>query len=92
MSAAFVSPPKSTMLLMVEATEAFSCVMMKTPRKLKMAAMMTAECTRMHRGGDAGGDGVGCVGPAVDEDDSQRQQRCDGQSRVGKHLLEEMRQ
>ena len=42
--------------------------------------------------GHAGGDGVGCVGPAVDEDDSQRQQRCDGQSRVGKHLLEEMRQ
>lgn len=32
MSAAFVSPPKSTMLLMVEATEALSCVMMKTPR------------------------------------------------------------
>lgn len=49
MSAAFVSPPKSTMLLMVEATEALSCVMMKTPRKLKMAAMMTAERTRMHR-------------------------------------------
>ena len=49
MSAAFVSPPKSTMLLMVEATEALSCVMMKTPRTLKMAAMMTAERTRMHR-------------------------------------------
>ena len=37
------------MLLMVEATEAFSWVMMNTPRKLKTAAMMTAERTRMQR-------------------------------------------
>ncbi len=48
-SASCVLPPKSTMLLMVEATEAFSWVMMNTPRKLKTAAMMTAERTRMQR-------------------------------------------
>ena len=48
-SASCVLPPKSTMLLMVEATDALSWVMMSTPRKLKTAAMMTAERTRMHR-------------------------------------------
>jgi hypothetical protein len=47
-SAAFVSPPKSTMLLMVDATEAFSCVMMNTPKKLSTAAMITAGRIRRH--------------------------------------------
>ena len=48
-SAVEVSEPKSTMLEMVEATLAFRCVMMSTPRKLKMALMMMAGRTRMHR-------------------------------------------
>ena len=34
--------PKSTMLEMVEATLALMCVMINTPRKLKMALMMIA--------------------------------------------------
>ena len=42
MSAIWVFAPKSTMLEMVEATLALMCVMMNTPRKLKMALMMIA--------------------------------------------------
>ena len=42
-------PPKSTILLMVEATELLICVMMNTPRKLKMALMIMAERTFMQR-------------------------------------------
>ena len=42
MSAMSVFAPKSTMLEMVDATLALMCVMMNTPRKLKMALMMMA--------------------------------------------------
>ncbi|VWM23673.1 Uncharacterised protein [Collinsella intestinalis] len=42
MRAICVFEPKSTMLEMVEATLALMCVMMKTPRKLKIALMMMA--------------------------------------------------
>ena len=49
MSASWVSPPKSTMFEIVEATDEFTCVMMKTPRKLKMALMMMAGRTFMQR-------------------------------------------
>ena len=36
------------MLLIVDATEAFSCVMMNTPKKLSTAAMITAGRIRRH--------------------------------------------
>ena len=42
-------PPKSTILLIVEATELLIWVMTNTPRKLKMALMMMAERTFMQR-------------------------------------------
>ena len=41
-NAFWVLSPKSTMLLIVEATELLICVMMKTPRKLKKALMRMA--------------------------------------------------
>ena len=48
-SAMVVSPPKSTILLMVEATLALIWVMIRTPKKLQMALMIMADRTRMHR-------------------------------------------
>ena len=43
-------------------------------------------------GADAGSDGVGGVGPSVDEDDAQRERHGHQQNGVGGHLLEKMRQ
>ena len=48
-SAMVVSPQKSTILLMVEATLALIWVMIRTPKKLQMALMIMADRTRMHR-------------------------------------------
>ena len=48
-SAMVVSPPKSTILLMVEATLALIWVMIRTPKKLQIALMIMADRTRMHR-------------------------------------------
>ena len=49
MRAVSVSAPKSTMLLIVEATEAFTLVMISTPRKLNAALMRIAGRGLMHR-------------------------------------------
>ena len=43
-------------------------------------------------GADAGGDGVGGVGPAVDKDDPQREHHSDQQHRAAGHLLEKVGQ
>lgn len=48
-SAFWVLSPKSTILLMVEATELLIWVMMNTPRKLKKALMMMAFLALRHR-------------------------------------------
>ena len=48
-SASCVFVPKSTMLLMVEATELLICVMMNTPRKLNAALIQMAPRTLMQR-------------------------------------------
>ena len=48
-SAWWVFPPKSTILLMVVATELLICVMINTPKKLKAALMRIAERTPMQR-------------------------------------------
>ena len=71
--ASCVLPPKSTMLYMVIATLELTIVITSTPRKLNMAAMMIAALGLMAPGGNAGGDGVGGIRPAVDEYDAQRQ-------------------
>ena len=47
--AAWVSPPKSTILLIVAATELLIFVMIRTPRKLKTALIMIALLTPIHR-------------------------------------------
>ena len=47
--ASWVLPPKSTILLMVEATELLMWVMMSTPRKLNTALVRMAARTLMHR-------------------------------------------
>ena len=47
--AVVVSFPKSTMLLIVEATEALILVIMRTPRKLNAALIMIAERGLMQR-------------------------------------------
>ena len=73
-SAFWVLPPKSTILLMVEATELLIWVMMNTPRKLKKALMMMAFLALMTPGGHAGCDGVGRIGPPVYEDHPQGEQ------------------
>ena len=44
-----VSLPKSTMLLIVEATDAFIFVIMRTPKKLKTALIIIAGLGFMHR-------------------------------------------
>ena len=85
--ASWVSPPKSTILLMVEATELLMWVMMSTPRKLNTAADQDGCPDVDAPGGDAGGDGVGGIRPSVDENDAQRQQDCDQHGRAGKDLL-----
>ena len=48
-SAASVWPPKSTMLLIVEATELLILVITNTPRKLNTALIMIAVLTFRHR-------------------------------------------
>ena len=48
-SASWVSPPKSTMLLMVDATELLICVITRTPRKLNTALSRMAGRGAMHR-------------------------------------------
>ena len=48
-SAASVWPPKSTMLLIVEATELLILVITSTPRKLNTALIMIAVLTFRHR-------------------------------------------
>src|SRR5699024_9359463 len=48
-SASFVSPPKSTMLLMVDATALLIFVITSTPRKLNTALIMIAVRTFRHR-------------------------------------------
>ena len=48
-SAALVLPPKSTMLLIVAATELLICVITSTPRKLNTALVNIAERTFMQR-------------------------------------------
>ena len=76
-----VFAPKSTMLEMVEATDAFRCVMMSTPRKLKMALMMMAgrgvHAARRH----AGRDGIRGVGPTVYKDNTEGEQDGDREYR-----------
>ena len=49
MSASCAFPPKSTILLIVKATELLMCVMMKTPMKLNMALMRMAGRTPIQR-------------------------------------------
>ena len=49
MRASWVSPPKSTMLLMVEATELLMRVITSTPKKLNAALRRMAGRGRMHR-------------------------------------------
>lgn len=41
-------------------------------------------------GGDAGSNGVGRIGPAIDENHTQRQQDSDQQRRARRHLLQEI--
>ena len=48
-SASCVFSPKSTMLLIVEATELFIWVIIRTPRKLKTALVIMADLTPMLR-------------------------------------------
>ena len=47
-SALSVSPPKSTILLIVDATELLIPVITSTPRKLKTALIIIAGLTRIH--------------------------------------------
>ena len=60
--------------------------------ELKMAAMMTAERTRMHRVVTRVAMALGASVQPLTKMTPSVSNVCDSQSRVGKHLLEEMRQ
>ena len=83
-------PPKSTMLLIVKATELLMCVMIKTPRKLKMALIRIAGRTPMQRVLMHVAIALGASVQPLTKYDADGEQRCYKQRRVRGHLLHKM--